>query len=488
MTRFLIAILAVFLATGPTALAQTTPTATDTPAAPTGTTAPATTSTPTVGPTATPGAGLSLSPSSAPAGAAIVINGSGFQPGETVNVMFNGGSIGTPTANTSGQFSQPFTVPNLAPGQFGLTATGQSSGRTTSTTFTITQPGPGLTLSPTQGAAGSELTVSASGYRPGETVQVTFNGTSVGQDTADTNGAVSVKVTVPSLGPGQYTVVATGQTSGASNSATFTIIAVTPSATAVPATTPVPTASPVAQTAPALTHDQRYFAQTGFRIDDDQIYSFFQTYGGIDTFGYPASRTFTFLGCPVQFFQRQIIQVCPTQGPALINMLDPDIFPYTKVNQSTFPAPDEAMKTNTPPVSDPNYAADITTFIQQNVPDTALGQPVNFQQTFNNLGGLTIWGAPISTPQADPSNANFIYQRFQRGIMHYIAGTGTESILLADYLKMIIMNQNVPADLLEQSRGSRFYNQYCPSSTTTGWVCRPNDLTGTDLTFAFEKG
>ena len=56
-------------------------------------------------------------------------------------------------------------------------------------------------------------------------------------------------------------------------------------------------------------------------------------------------------------------------------------------------------------------------FITANVPDTALGQPVNFNATFNTLGGLNIWGAPISTPQPDPSNANFIYQRFQRGIM-----------------------------------------------------------------------
>src|SRR4051812_17036306 len=159
----------------------------------------------------------------------------------------------------------------------------------------------------------------------------------------------------------------------------------------------------------------------------------------------------TFLGCPVQFFQRQIIQVCPSQGPALINMLDPEIFPYTEVNGSHFPAPDPALKNNTPPVSDPDYSEKINAFVGANVPDQAMGQPVNFFTTFNTLGGLNIWGAPISSPQADPSNANFIYQRFQRGIMHFIAGTGTESVLLADYLKAIIMNQNVPGDLMQQS-------------------------------------
>jgi hypothetical protein len=194
----------------------------------------------------------------------------------------------------------------------------------------------------------------------------------------------------------------------------------------------------------------------------------------------------TFLGCPVQMFQRQIIQVCQGQGAALINMLDPEIFPYTQVNGSTFPAPDATLKANTPPVSSATYSADVNSFIQTNVLDSVGGQPVNFFQTFNTLGGLTIWGAPISTAQPDPANGNFIYQRFQRGIMHYIAGTGTVSVLLADYLKAIMMNQNVPADLLAQARESRFYNQYCPGST--GWLCRPNDLGGTDLTYAFVNG
>ena len=111
---------------------------------------------------------------------------------------------------------------------------------------------------------------------------------------------------------------------------------------------------------------------------------------------------------------------------------------------------------------------------------------MNFQQTFNSLGGLTIWGAPISNPQPNPANANFIYQRFQRGVMHYTVGQGTQSILLADYLKAIIMNQNVPTDLAAQSRETRYFNQYCPASAL--WLCRANDLPGTDLTYAFVNG
>jgi hypothetical protein len=235
-----------------------------------------------------------------------------------------------------------------------------------------------------------------------------------------------------------------------------------------------------------MVHDDRYFSQTGFRIDDDTIWSFFQQYGGVQTFGYPTSRMMTFLGCPVQMFQRQMIQVCQGQGAALINLLDPEIFPYTTVNGSTFPGADTTMKNNTPQVGSPTYATDMANFIEQNVPDTFSGQPVNFQQHFNATGGLTIWGAPISQPAPDPANSNFIYQRFQRGIMHYIAGTGTESVLLADYFKDILMGQNVPADLQAQSQESKYFGQYCPGQAQ--WLCRPNDLPATDLTYAFVQG
>ena len=110
-----------------------------------------------------------------------------------------------------------------------------------------------------------------------------------------------------------------------------------------------------------------------------------------------------------------------------------------------------------------------------------------FSLTLLGLLDLEVWGAPISEPAADPNNPNFVYQRFQRGIMHFDANSGvTRGILLADYVKSILRNVDLPPDLREQSVGSRFFAQYCKGGTR--WICRPNDLGGTDLTFAFEQG
>jgi hypothetical protein len=277
----------------------------------------------------------------------------------------------------------------------------------------------------------------------------------------------------------------------------------TPTPTATPTATPTPTPTPVAQAVPPVSHDGRYFVETRFRIDNDAIWGYFQARGGVDVFGFPVSRTFSFLGCTTQILQRQVAQVCIDGQPRLVNLLDPEIFPYTQVNGSTFPAPDPSLKALTPQVGDPSYATTILEFVRLNAPDTFNDRPVGFARTFFGsvqpgregtsdpgilgLLDLEVWGVPISRPQPEPSNQNFIYQRFQRGIMHYDATTGvTRGILLADYLKSILTGQNVPADLRQQAQGSRLYAQYSPGAQM--WLARPWDLPGTDLTFAFEQG
>lgn len=286
----------------------------------------------------------------------------------------------------------------------------------------------------------------------------------------------------------------------------------TPTAAATGSPTAGPTSTPApVQQAPAIAHDARYFNETRFRIDDDAIYAYFQARGMVQSFGFPVSRTFTFLGCSVQIFQRQIAQHCSGSSVQLMNVLDPEIFPYTRVNGSIFPGPDETLKNSTPRVSDADYGTAILKFVRDNAVDQYQGQPVNFGQTFINsvspqqantsdpnilgLLDLEIWGAPISQPAIDPGNSNFIYQRFQRGIMHYTAGQGTRGILLADYVKQILFgptlpggasNPNLPPDLAGQAQGSKYFGQYCPGGTR--WLCRPNALPDSDLTFAFEPG
>jgi hypothetical protein len=245
--------------------------------------------------------------------------------------------------------------------------------------------------------------------------------------------------------------------------------------------------------------DERFFSQTNFRIDNNAFWDFFQHRGNVRTFGYPVSRTFVLDGFPVQIFQREVMQQQPDGSVQTLNLLDAGLMPYTNINGSTFPAPDPTIVAATPPATSLDA---ILEFTRTQAVDTFEGEPVNYGSTFFTtvtaadapdadpglLPGfdLQIWGAPTSNPARDPANNNFIYMRFQRGIMHYDKTcTCTQGLLLADYLKSILTGQNLPPDLDAQARTSKYYKQYAPNQPKS--IARPADLPGSDLTDAFTQ-
>jgi hypothetical protein len=240
------------------------------------------------------------------------------------------------------------------------------------------------------------------------------------------------------------------------------------------------------------------FPETGFCITNSAFADYFNQRGQVRTHGYPISRSFTLEGFEVQIFQRIVLQL---QGGTVqrLNVLDPDIMPLTRANQSVFPGPDAELARSAPQVGSPDYAQRVVEFVRSVAPDTFQGLPVNFFNTFNTavpvqpgtssdiqtLLNLEIWGVPTSRPAFDPGNQGFVYQRFQRGIMHFRAEVPvTEGILIGEYFKAVITARNLPSDLAEDMRNSRFYAQ-CNTSAPN-WVARPNELANTNLTNAFD--
>ncbi|HEX8966441.1 MAG TPA: N-acetylmuramoyl-L-alanine amidase [Chloroflexota bacterium] len=276
-----------------------------------------------------------------------------------------------------------------------------------------------------------------------------------------------------------------------------------------PAGAPQSPAQPVTQQAAAapVPSDARYFAQTGYRVGEDAFWNYFNVRGGLRSFGYPVSNVFVLYGMKVQIFQRQILQLRPDGGVQTMNVLDDGLLPYTRMNGSTFPAPDPAVIGQSPAPDSPDYLAKTLDFVRNMAPDTFDGEPVNFAKTF--FGSVTaqdafpngvtdgsdsllpyfnleIWGLPISRPAHDPTNPNFIYQRFQRGIMHYDKGCGcTQGLLLADYVKALMTGRNLPQDLADQARASKLANQFKPGAPQS--LARPADLPGSDLSSAFRR-
>jgi len=231
--------------------------------------------------------------------------------------------------------------------------------------------------------------------------------------------------------------------------------------------------------------DERYFADTGYRVGKDAFWSYFQARGGVGTFGYPVSREFTFQGFPVQIFQRAVLQTMPNGDVARLNILDAGVMPYAHFNFSVVPAPNPDLISQAPSPADPAYGEKVTNFIDALVPDDWQEVAVGFHQAFLNAakgdGGndyllaLEILGLPTSNPAFDPANHSFVYQRFQRGILHYDATTGAVGgMLLGDYFKGLITGQGLPVDLEADARGSSLYGSY-RQETITGCSFAPND-------------
>ena len=226
--------------------------------------------------------------------------------------------------------------------------------------------------------------------------------------------------------------------------------------------------------------------------------------GGVKTFGYPASRKFMFQGREVQFFQRRVIQIKPDGRPGQLNILDKGLLEYNLVNGATFPHYDEKLVASAPRVGSKNYQTALLDWIEQHVPNVWRGSRVNFLHVFLNTVkfyeaypdgsgdpnwmpgiNLEMWGAVTSRLAPDPNNHNFVYLRFQRGIMHFDKNSGeTQGLLLGDHLKSIITGDNLPADLAEEAKGSALYRQY--DNAKPNGVARPGQLSSTNLKDAFE--
>jgi hypothetical protein len=192
----------------------------------------------------TPMPSIALSPTSGPPGVQVTVTGSNFPASSTVTIIYDSSPVTTTPANvttsSTGTFSAVFAVPASATGDHTVNATSGAAKGTA--TFTVTSP-PAITLSPTSGTAGTQVTVTGSNFPPASTVTIRFNGTSVTTNpatiTSTSTGNFSATFAVPSSATaGPNTVRASG--GSASATATFSV-ALAPSATLSPNSGPTGT-------------------------------------------------------------------------------------------------------------------------------------------------------------------------------------------------------------------------------------------------------
>ena len=174
-------------------------------------------------------AGLTVSPATGGYRASLTFTGSGFAADEAVRIYSSGiGSVTLASARTglSGTFNANANEPSSPYGPRIFLAQGQTSGRIGAASFSVTAR---LTLKPTSGPVGSQATAQAYGFGAGELVDIYWSNPRnlLGKTTADIHGSFSgFAFTVPlNASPGANRVSATGETTGAKASATFTVAA-----------------------------------------------------------------------------------------------------------------------------------------------------------------------------------------------------------------------------------------------------------------------
>ena len=177
---------------------------------------------------------LTLSTSSGSAGARILLTGTGFSPGESVQPYWDYGTSSAlaqksfylynpiVTASSNGTATADLFVPTVPSGAATISLVGLTSGVVDTAAFTVVaRIDTGAAIAP----AGTTLTFTGWGFGAYEEVTVQWAGTLAVKASTDSKGFFSGKTfTIPAgTAPGSYTVTGTGVTSGITASATVTV-------------------------------------------------------------------------------------------------------------------------------------------------------------------------------------------------------------------------------------------------------------------------
>ncbi len=161
---------------------------------------------------------ISISPSSGAAGSPLTVTGSGFGASETgITVTYDGTTVALGIIATSqGAWSVAFVVPASASGPHSIDASGSVTTSVPAMTFIVI---PGISISPSRGAAGSSLTVTGSGFGPSETgITVTYDGIPVAQSIiANSRGGWSATFEIPASTSGSHSIGAYGSVTPAAS-------------------------------------------------------------------------------------------------------------------------------------------------------------------------------------------------------------------------------------------------------------------------------
>jgi hypothetical protein len=157
-------------------------------------------------------------------GSVVAASGNGYAPNERVFLTSGSSFIANAIADKNGAFSTPITIPYAAPGKLVITAAGETSQASAITGYTVAQIYNSVELGSYAVPAGKTVTITGSGFFPGETIKVSADRGGISYSfKADTNGSLndSGLVLPSSLTEGMLTLTIASQNSYTSHDITL---------------------------------------------------------------------------------------------------------------------------------------------------------------------------------------------------------------------------------------------------------------------------
>lgn len=158
-------------------------------------------------------------------GTEVEIDGEDFNANEDITVEYDGDDIdieeGDDDTDSDGDFSCTIIIPESAAGEHTITVTSDDTGATAEAEFTVE---PAISISPTEGAAGTSVTISGTGFNQDDDITISFAASEI--PTAietDSNGSFSGTFKVPAKSKDTYKVKASDGTN--KESVNFTVTA-----------------------------------------------------------------------------------------------------------------------------------------------------------------------------------------------------------------------------------------------------------------------
>jgi len=166
-----------------------------------------------------PGLSVHVNPSSGTVPTNVLVYGWGASPCGNVEIWWDADGdpnkldvlLGIAEANRDGYYEIWVTIPEAFCGAHDITAWDNATGNSAGTKFTVKSL---ITLNPSSGPVGTEVTVTGTGFKPNVQIDITYDGKKVASTMTNDVGSFIVTFTVPESEYGSHYVEATDRSEG----------------------------------------------------------------------------------------------------------------------------------------------------------------------------------------------------------------------------------------------------------------------------------